>query len=173
MTRTCAVDSAPLTTSPPRVSSPSSAQCPCVSMRAGIRSSSTCQISREEPTVQTTLRPSGKFCFSKAMNAPQICCIRFLLLSVTDLTDLLPLLFLEFKSTPTAVFEESTSPTDCTLRTSCHPNSNSSCLSPASQVAHKCERLQRPMLVDRQNERKIHRVERFHSHRYRGKAKTK
>merc|ERR1712141_246927 len=45
----------------------------------------------------------------------------------------------EFKFTPTAVSDVSTSLIDSTQRTSSHPNSNSSCLSLASPVAPRCE----------------------------------
>ena len=57
MIRTLDVGSAHRTISRPPVLSLSSVPCPCVSMRAGIRFSSTCPISRDVLTVPTTLRP--------------------------------------------------------------------------------------------------------------------
>ena len=46
----------------------------------------------------------------------------------------------EFKSTPTAVSVEFTSPTDSTPKMNCHLNSNCSCLSLESHKVSKCER---------------------------------
>merc|ERR1719469_1754964 len=59
----------------------------------------------------------------------------------------LAVIFIEFKSTLTAVFAESISPTGSTPRTSCPPNSSSSSPSPASLRArceHDCRTLWRP-----------------------------
>ena len=46
----------------------------------------------------------------------------------------------EFKSTPTAVSVEFTSPIDSTPKMNCHLNSNCSCLSLESHKVSKCER---------------------------------